>query len=217
MKRVWLFGAAFLLALAPQTAQARAWIGFGINIGVPVCYPYYRPYPVYAYPGPVYVYPAPAYAPPVYVSPGPAVYQAPAQVVTPPPPPPPANAVTVPQSAVGAAYSEPANMPRAQDGRQNSVNRYLQQLSDPAEQTRADAAIELGRMRAAGAVDSLISVLTGDRSPAVRESAARALGLIASPRSLQALQTSAQADADRDVRHSAQFAAEVIRTNLRRD
>jgi HEAT repeat protein len=50
----------------------------------------------------------------------------------------------------------------------------------------------------------------------VREAAARALGLIALPGSLEALQHAAQADEDRDVRRSAAFAADVIRANLRR-
>jgi HEAT repeat protein len=43
------------------------------------------------------------------------------------------------------------------------------------------------------------------------------LGLIASPRSLPALIQAAQADNDRDVRHSAQFAVEIIRANLQRN
>jgi len=46
----------------------------------------------------------------------------------------------------------------------------------------------------------------------VRESAARALGLIASPSALPALQRAAQVDADRDVRRSAQFAVDVIQS-----
>ena len=43
-------------------------------------------------------------------------------------------------------------------------------------------------------------------------SSARALGLIGSSKALPALQRAAQADSDRDVRHSAQFAAEVVQT-----
>jgi HEAT repeat protein len=46
----------------------------------------------------------------------------------------------------------------------------------------------------------------------VRESAARALGLIASTKGLPALQRAAQVDEDRDVRRSAQFAIEVIQS-----
>jgi hypothetical protein len=56
-----------------------------------------------------------------------------------------------------------------------------------------------------------------DRSSQVRETAARALGLIGSARALTALQNAALADNDREVRHSAQYAAEVIRASLRRD
>jgi hypothetical protein len=51
-------------------------------------------------------------------------------------------------------------------------------------------------------------------SRALLQPAARALGLIAAPPPLLAWQTAAQADEDREVRHSAQFAAEVIRGNL---
>ena len=51
------------------------------------------------------------------------------------------------------------------------------------------------------------------RTPAPEDS--RALGLIGSPRALNPLIRAAQEDNDRDVRHSAQFAIEVIRTNLR--
>ena len=80
-----------------------------------------------------------------------------------------------------------------------------------------DAAMELGRMRADRAVEPLCTLVSTDRSPLVREAAARALGLIGSQRALNALQQAAQADNDRDVRRSAQFSAEVIRTNLRRD
>jgi hypothetical protein len=44
----------------------------------------------------------------------------------------------------------------------------------------------------------------------VREAAARGLGLIGAASSLEALQRAALADDDREVRHSAGFAAEVI-------
>jgi HEAT repeat protein len=50
----------------------------------------------------------------------------------------------------------------------------------------------------------------------VRDAAARALGLIGSPASLDALQRAAGGDADRDVRRSASFAAEIIRANMER-
>jgi HEAT repeat protein len=55
--------------------------------------------------------------------------------------------------------------------------------------------------------------LQEDGDPAVRESAARGLGLIADPAALTALEQAAQSDGDRDVRHSAAFAAEVIRAH----
>ena len=58
-------------------------------------------------------------------------------------------------------------------------------------------------------------MLQKDASPIARDGAARSLGLIAAPSSLKALIYAAQADNDREVRHSAQFAVEVIRSNLR--
>jgi HEAT repeat protein len=91
----------------------------------------------------------------------------------------------------------------------------LQLLRSPDECARRDAAMDLGRMRTDRAVDPLTATLAGDHSPVVRDAAARALGLIAAPRSLTALIRAAQADNDRDVRHSAQFAVEIIRTNLK--
>ena len=54
------------------------------------------------------------------------------------------------------------------------------------------------------------ATLNPTNSPPVREAAARALGLIGSPRALTALRYAAQADSDRDVRRSAQFSVEVI-------
>ena len=81
---------------------------------------------------------------------------------------------------------------------------------------RADAAIRLGRNKDAQAVPHLTQTLRSDSSPAVREAAARGLGLIGAPASLSALQNAAQADDDRDVRRSASFAAEIIRANLGR-
>jgi HEAT repeat protein len=92
------------------------------------------------------------------------------------------------------------------------INRQLQLLADPDERVRADSAMELGRLRAVRAVDPLAATLAGDRSAMVRESAARALALIGSSKALPALQQAALSDSDRDVRHSAQFAIEVVRT-----
>ena len=62
----------------------------------------------------------------------------------------------------------------------------------------------------------LARCLKEDDNPQVRDAAARALGLIGSPTSLDALQRAAGTDADRDVRRSASFAAEVIRANMQR-
>jgi hypothetical protein len=209
-------GAAMSLALI-QAGEAQAWIGFGINVGVPVgpCYyPYYRPYPIYVG-GPYYYGPAP-----VYVSPPPPAYvQQPTYAPPPPPqlPQPTPVGVAPGTTAQNAGYLEASSAPGSADLPQANVGQYIQQLSNPNDQVRADAAVQLGRMKAYQALDPLISVLHGDRSPLARESAARALGLIAHPRSLSALQTAAQADNDRDVRHSAQFAAEVIRGNMKRN
>jgi len=72
--------------------------------------------------------------------------------------------------------------------------------------------MQLGRLRALAGIDPLAATLAGDRSPLVREAAARGLGLIGSPKALPALQHAAMADPDRDVRHSAQFAAEVVQS-----
>jgi hypothetical protein len=201
----WLLALGIGLGLAgtAATVEARGFFGVGVNIGIPIyprpyCgpyyYPYYRPYPVYVGP-PVCVAPPPVYVeqPPVYV---------PATVVRTPPTP-------------SSSYQEPPMAQRPQDVKQADISRHLPLLNDADERTRSDAAMDLGRLKAQGAIDVLCSVLTNDKSSLVRESAARALGLIASPRALGALQNAAQADNDRDVRRSAQFSAEVIRANLR--
>ncbi len=213
-----------VLALGLSAAPAEAGIGIGIGIGVPAYRPYpyyrpywygypyyYRPYPVYVAPAPVVVAPAPA---PVVVQPAPVTYQAapaavqaaPAPVATTsasPPPPPPSGPEQV-------AAPTPVGAPTA------AVDGALQALGSGDERARSDAAMELGRMRAAVAVDRLTNLLANDRSPQVRETAARALGLIGSPRALNALRYAAQADNDRDVRHSAQFSMEVITSQMRR-
>ncbi len=95
------------------------------------------------------------------------------------------------------------------------VSQLLQQLGSPQENVRRDSAMDLGRLKAASAVDALVRMLANDTSPVARDGAARALGLIGARQSLNALIRAAQLDTDRDVRHSAQFAVEVIRTNLR--
>jgi hypothetical protein len=202
----WLLavGVAASLLAGTQVADAHGWVGVGINIGFPVyrpycgpyCYPYYRPYyPVYVAPAPVYVAPAPVYAEP------PPAYAAPVPVVR--------------SSAPPSYGQEPPATTQPVSARQPDVQRLFQMLNDSEERVRSDAAMDLGRLKVQSAVDVLCNVLANDRSSLVRETAARALGLIGSPRSLQALQTAAQVDNDRDVRRSAQFSAEVIRANLR--
>jgi HEAT repeat protein len=79
-----------------------------------------------------------------------------------------------------------------------------------------DAVLNLGKMKAAQAVDAVAATMAGDKSPQVRDAAARSLGLMGSPAALTALKYAAQADSDRDVRHSAQFAVEVIQSNMKR-
>jgi hypothetical protein len=138
--------------------------------------------------------PAPVAAPTTIVAPATAAQ-------TPPPPPPPAPVPVIP-----AGNATPAG---------SNVDSLLAHLSDARDTARRDAAMDLGRAQAQKAVDPLMNLLAKDSSPLVRDAAARALGLIGSQRSLNALIYAAQADNDRDVRHSAQFAVEVIRTNLR--
>jgi HEAT repeat protein len=93
---------------------------------------------------------------------------------------------------------------------QLDVDNSLRLLADRNEKVREDAVLSLGRARVARAIDPLAATLAGDSSAAVREAAARALGLIGSPSALPALRHAAQVDADRDVRRSAQFAIDVV-------
>jgi hypothetical protein len=207
MKKILLtFALLMLLGLTPLTQQAQAWGSIRIGIGLPL----------YVGPGPYYYgYPY-SYYPPPYVVPAP-------QVVVQSPPPP----VTV-SASPGASESIPAPvtssaapLPRVTNviplSNQSSpqVDALVRQLSQPNEAARRDAALQLGRMKANGAIDVLANVLAKDASPIARDGAARALGLIASPASLRALIYAAQADDDPEVRRSAQFAVEVIRSNLR--
>ncbi len=201
--------AAALLSLASltQTSEAHGpYIRFGIGISPGFFYgpgPYYYGYP-YGYP--YYYAPPPAV---VYeTTPRVIVRQSPPPIVetvpppapsTPTPPPPPPSVIPIQNSA-------PASP---------AVDALMAKLSDTNEMVRRDAAMDLGRMKEAKAVDALIQMMSKDASPIARDGATRALGLIAAPRSLNALIYAAQADNDRDVRHSAQFAVEIIRTNLR--
>jgi HEAT repeat protein len=95
---------------------------------------------------------------------------------------------------------------------QHDISGYLQQLRDPDEHVRSDSVLQLGRLKIVSAVDPVAATLAGDRSALVREAAARSLGLMGSPKALPALQHAALADPDRDVRHSAQFAVDVIQS-----
>jgi hypothetical protein len=179
--------------LAAWAAPVSAGWAIGVGIGGPVYYRPYHYYPYYHYyrPYAVVVDPAPVVVPPVY--------------------PPPVGV----QPTYAAPEPVPLPVPRAvaPDDRQADIDRRIQHLSNPDAGVRADVAIELGRMKAEKAVDALTTTLSGDTSPAVREASARALGLIGSARALPALQRAAQADADREVRNSARFAADVIQTN----
>jgi len=216
MKRVTLLACAALAVLTAFAAPASARWVVGIGIGLPIYGPgYYRPY----YPYYPYYYPPPVVVPgTVVVQPGyagPAVVAGPAPVVAATPAPtvtaaPPTGPVA---SATPELVPAPVLRAAAPDDRQADIDRRIQHLSNPNAQARADVAIELGRMKADKAVDALTGTLSSDTSPVVREASARALGLIGSPRALSALQRAAQADADRDVRNSARFAADVIQTN----
>ena len=204
----WLaFGLAVSLAAwcSPAAAHGRVGLSIGVGLGIPV-YPrpwcgwgyygcYYRPYPVYVAPPPLYVAPAP-----IYVAPAAAVVQA-VPAVQPTYALPAAPRRVQPVAASTAAYSE-----------QGEVSRHLQQLAHPDDRVRLDSVTQLSRLKADRAIDPIAATLAGDRSPAVRDAAARALGIIGSPRGLPALERAAQVDPDRDVRRSAQFAVDVIQS-----
>jgi hypothetical protein len=211
VKRILLaFALLLALGIGPFAQNAQAWVGVRIGIGVPL---YVGPGPYY-YGSPYYYYPPPAYvAPPAVVyqaAPAPAtvVVRSPGEAVPAPAP--------LPTPVSNAAPLPPVtNVVPASNQTTPQINSLVQQLSDASEIVRRDTAIELGRQKAQSAVDALMNTLAKDTSPIAREGAARGLGLIASPRSLNALIFAAQADNDREVRRSAQFAVEVIRSNLR--
>jgi len=196
---------AVLLGGFASTAKAYSRVGIGISVGIPV----YRPWGYYGYP-----YYGWGYYRPVYIAPPPVIYGAAPVVVQPAP-------VIVGASPESAPVSSQATVPPIStvsspaDKGQSAFEYNMQMLRAKEESVRRDATMELGRMKADRAVDALTATLAGDASPVVRDAAARALGLIASPRSLSALIRAAQADNDRDVRHSAQFAVEIIRANLK--
>ncbi len=193
--------AALLCVATGSTALAHGGLVIGVGVGLPICpRPYYYPAPYY-YP---YPYAYPYYAAPVVVQPAPVVVTQPA--AQPGPAPTPAVA-TQPAPAVTSTYQT------ADWKKTGEMTQLLQLLNDPDEKTRSDAVIQLGRMKAEHAVDPLCATLAGDKSPLVRDSAAKALGLIGAPRSLTALLHAAQVDPDNNVRHSAQFAVEIIKLN----
>src|SRR5262245_39461355 len=168
-------------------------LGFGVPVYRPYCYhPYYRPYGVYVAPAPVYLAPAPVYVQP---APAPVVIQQVPVVAAPAP-------VLEPVPAVRAAVAAPApspqpvvvsSAPATNPNREAAITAHLQKLTDPNDQVRCDAVEQLGRLHADRAVDSLAAVLAGDRSPMVRDAAARSLGLIGAPKALPALIRAAQA------------------------
>jgi HEAT repeat protein len=96
------------------------------------------------------------------------------------------------------------------------IDACIQQLRSSQDQTRAEALVQLGRLKAERATGPMVKALNDDPTPAVREAAARGLGLIGARSALPALQRAALQDSDRDVRHSASFAADVIRGSMPR-
>lgn len=214
--------AGFLALVSAPAVQAHGvrW-SVGINVGpgwggygyyrpyYPYYGPYYRPY-VYAVP-PAVVYEVP---PPVVVRPSAVVvpsYSSPATSE----PPTYSGPVVTPQTSAPQPVVIQAGSETVAPQRMVPVDQLLQHLQNPDERARQDAIMELGRSKSDRAIDPLAATLAGDRSPGVRDAAARALGLIGSPRALTALTHAAQADQDRDVRRSAQFAVEVIQSNRR--
>jgi hypothetical protein len=200
-----------MLGLTPPSAQA--WHpGFvvGINLGPPCCYrpwgyygpwPYYYPsYPVYIAPPPVVVQPAPVVAPVAAAPSSPPVYQAGSA-------PAPQGQPTQPTQQAQVTLTSSSK---------GVINAYLADLAHPEEHKRCEACLQLGKMRVEGVIDPLGATLAGDKSPVVREAAARALGLIGSPKGLAALKYAAQVDSDRDVRRTAQFAVEIIQSQMKR-
>lgn len=225
MNRILLLSSPLLLGVGLSGALGSDW-SVGIRIGNPPgprCLPYhhapgwhhhhvpswgfyYRPYPVYVRPAPVIIRPAPV------------IYEAaPTTVVVPtpaysPPAPAPIPAAPAPFQPPAPREIGPAAGIRQTNGSLPNFEGLLASLRSTDENARMQAALDLGRSREERAVDPLAATLAGDRSAAVRDAAARGLGLLASPRGLTALVHAAQADPDRDVRRSAQFAVEVIQS-----
>jgi hypothetical protein len=203
--RTFAFAAMALLGIGSSLAEAGGW-SVGIRLGIPIypgpCYGcyyrpwyYYRPYPVIVEPAPVIVQPA------AVVQPAPVAVPA-YQSSSPPPAPEPIAAPRLTPTA--------ATQPATLNQRQLDIKSYLGQLADREPRNRAEAAMQLGRLQAATAIDPLAATLAGDPSPSVREAAARSLGLLGSPKAVPALRRAAQVDPDPTVRHSAQYALEVV-------
>jgi hypothetical protein len=217
-RRIWAMKAPRLIILAMSiwlglaAAAAQAGVRVGIGIGLPGPYwgGWYPGYPYYPY----------YYPRPVYVVPPPAVYVAPAATVVQPASPPPAEQPSTPPESKPLpqprqVQPEPAPPPIKQvnaDERRATIDGYLAALTNPTEQVRLDSVAQLGRMKAIRAVDPLAATLAGDQSPAVREAAARALGIIAAKSALPALNRAAQMDTNHDVRLTAKYAVEIIQS-----
>jgi hypothetical protein len=189
-------------ALASKPAEAHGFWSVGVRLNFPLYFgggyaPYYPYYyqPVYVQPAPVYIQPAPVVTAPACPQPA-----YPARLYAQP------STESPPLASVGAPQRV-APPPPGLDGQ-------LRALDDPDENVRAEAALQLGRARTEASLDRLTTTLTSDRSPKVREAAARALGLIGSVKALPVLQRAALSDQDRDVRHSAEFAVDVVRTGF---
>jgi hypothetical protein len=241
--RLWALGLLALLAPLWQPPPAKAWIYIGCGPYRPWYGPYcYRPYwgprvviapaPVVAVAPPVVVaQPAPVVAvqPTTVVAQSPPVVQEPPLVVQVPPPPPivqtqapppvvqtppPPPVTTTVQPTNATVVVPPRNLNVEQ--RKAKVDAYLQLLTSPQVATRLDAVQHLTRLRGPRAVDGLAATLAGDRSSAVREAAARGLGMTGAPRGVPALQRAASYDPDLGVRRAAQLALEVIQTTPRR-
>ena len=174
MGKLQLIATTLVLGLATAAAEAGppVRIGIGLNFGGPYYYrgygyPYY--YGGYPYPYP-YVVPGPVVYqnPPVIVQQGPVVGTTPAYSA-----PAPSVSGPEPERITTANAVTPAN-PNAQ----SSLEYHLSRLSNPDEGLRRESVMELGRTKSDRAVDPLTATLAGDRSPAVRDAAARALGAV---------------------------------------
>src|SRR5579883_3093573 len=177
--------ALLVMACAPAAAPAHwgcgwGWgmglgLGLGVPLGIGLSAPLYRPY--YAPPYPVYVAPAPvviqqAPAPqPVYRPAYQPAYTARATTAE-----PPLASEVIPTSSVNSLPEMQASM---------------RQLASAEPGARAAGCLALGRLRTQAAVGPLTRLLQEDGDPAVRESAARGLGLIADPAALNALEQAA--------------------------